>query len=44
MALKYRENVSNALHEIAHEIYHNPSKYIDIIRQIREQRAQKVVA
>lgn len=28
------------IHEIAHEIYHNPGRYIDIIRRIRENRAQ----
>lgn len=27
------------LHGIAHQIYHNPSKYIDIIREIREDKA-----
>lgn len=32
------------LHEIAHEIYHNPGRYIDIIRRIRENRAHKVAA
>jgi hypothetical protein len=32
------------LYEIAHEIYHNPCRYIDIIRQIRENRAHKVAA
>lgn len=32
------------LHEIAHEIYHNPSKYVDIIRTIRASRAQGAAA
>ena len=32
------------LHGIAHEIYHSPSKYIDIIRQIRQKMAEKVAA
>jgi hypothetical protein len=32
------------LHEIAHEIYRNPVKYINIIRLIRKNRAQKAAA
>jgi hypothetical protein len=32
------------LHEIAHEMYHNPSKYIDIIRRIRAGRVQSAAA
>jgi hypothetical protein len=32
------------LHEIALEVYHNPVRYIDIIRRIRKDRAQKVAA
>lgn len=32
------------LHEIAHEIYHNPVRYISIIRLIRKNRAQKAAA
>jgi regulator of replication initiation timing len=32
------------LHEIAHEIYRSPSRYTEIIKQIRENRNQKVIA
>jgi hypothetical protein len=32
------------LHEITHEIYHNPSKYVDIIKRIRASRAQGAAA
>jgi hypothetical protein len=32
------------LHEIAHEIYHHPAAYIDVIRHIRENRVHKAAA
>jgi hypothetical protein len=43
--LPHEQRVSvKELHEIAHEVYHNPVKYIDIIRKIRSSRVQDVAA